>query len=103
MFITLEGIEGSGKTTALAHLVAHLERGGHVCRVTRDPTGRDELTVLAEAHHPGADMAAAAQALLKARMGVDMRVELVPPGATAELTQIEKRQKPIRLIDERGA
>ena len=39
MFITLEGIEGSGKTTALAGLVAHLEQGGHACRVTREPGG----------------------------------------------------------------
>jgi dTMP kinase len=39
MFITLEGIEGSGKTTALGHLSAFLERGGHACRVTREPGG----------------------------------------------------------------
>jgi dTMP kinase len=39
MFVTLEGIEGSGKTTALAHLVAYLEDRGRVCRVTREPGG----------------------------------------------------------------
>jgi dTMP kinase len=39
MFITLEGIEGSGKTTALAHLVDHLEHSGHACLVTREPGG----------------------------------------------------------------
>jgi len=39
MFITLEGIEGSGKTTALAHLVAYLQSRGRVCRVTREPGG----------------------------------------------------------------
>jgi len=39
MFITLEGIEGSGKTTALARFVAHLEGRGRVCRVTREPGG----------------------------------------------------------------
>jgi len=39
MFITLEGIEGSGKTTALARLVTHIEARGHVCRVTREPGG----------------------------------------------------------------
>jgi dTMP kinase len=39
MFITLEGIEGSGKTTALSHLVDYLESGGHACQVTREPGG----------------------------------------------------------------
>lgn len=39
MFITLEGIEGSGKTTALPGLVAFLEQRGHVCTVTREPGG----------------------------------------------------------------
>ena len=39
MFITLEGIEGSGKTTALSGLVAFLEKRGHGCTVTREPGG----------------------------------------------------------------
>ena len=39
MFITLEGIEGSGKTTALAGLIAFLEQRGHACTVTREPGG----------------------------------------------------------------
>jgi dTMP kinase len=39
MFISLEGIEGSGKTTALPCLVDFLERGGHACKVTREPGG----------------------------------------------------------------
>lgn len=39
MFITLEGIEGSGKTTALARLVDFIEGDGHVCKVTREPGG----------------------------------------------------------------
>jgi phenylacetate-CoA ligase len=34
-------------------------------------------------------------------VGVEIEVELVAPGETAALTQIESRQKPIRLIDER--
>jgi phenylacetate-CoA ligase len=36
---------------------------------------------------------------LKQRLGVEIGVELAAPGALLELTQIEIRQKPIRLIN----
>lgn len=39
MFITLEGIEGAGKTTQVPHVVAFLEARGHECTVTREPGG----------------------------------------------------------------
>ncbi len=38
------------------------------------------------------------QELLKTRLGVQIDVEPVAVGGTAELTQLESRQKPIRLI-----
>ena len=41
------------------------------------------------------------RALLRERLGVDVEVALVPPGGTAAATQIDTRQKPIRLVDER--
>ncbi len=41
MFITLEGIEGAGKTTILPQLVAALEDHGATCTVTREPGGTD--------------------------------------------------------------
>jgi len=39
MFITLEGPEGSGKTTQIEPLVAYLHRRGFECLVTREPGG----------------------------------------------------------------
>ncbi len=39
MFITLEGIEGSGKTTQLEHIVDYLKGRGCECTVTREPGG----------------------------------------------------------------
>jgi dTMP kinase len=39
MFITLEGIEGSGKTTQIGRLVKHLENRGIECVTTRQPGG----------------------------------------------------------------
>ncbi len=75
--------------------------GEYVCRLTRDPaSGRDDMTVVLESRG-GSDTAALAD-LLRRGLGVEVAVELVAPGATAPLTQIDVRQKPIRLIDERG-
>ncbi len=39
MFITLEGIEGSGKTTQAGHIVEFLQSRGHNCVMTREPGG----------------------------------------------------------------
>ncbi len=39
MFITLEGIEGAGKTSQLDNIVAFMEGGGYECVTTREPGG----------------------------------------------------------------
>ena len=41
-------------------------------------------------------------AFLHRKLGVDVDVETVAAGATMMFTQIEARQKPIRLLDERS-
>ncbi len=37
MFITFEGIEGSGKTTQISHILDYLTLNGHKCIATREP------------------------------------------------------------------
>lgn len=78
--------------------------GEFLCTALRDAAGRDELIVSIETH--GERNPAHAQAyreLLKRKLGVEIQVELLAPKALAELTGIESRQKPIRLIDKRFA
>lgn len=76
--------------------------GEYVCRV-ESVGGRDEMTVVCETGvagtHEGLDDRVAT--LLRQRLGVAVAAEIVGPGETAEATQVEKRQKPIRLVDER--
>ncbi len=75
--------------------------GEYVCTVTRDPaTQRDDMLVLLESR--GGSNAGQISALLRQGLGVEVAVELCAPGGTASLTQIDVRQKPIRLIDRRG-
>jgi phenylacetate-CoA ligase len=75
--------------------------GEYICRVTRDPVSqRDDMTVMIESRG-GSDQAQLV-ALLRQGLGVEVGVTLCAPGETAAATQIDVRQKPIRLIDERG-
>jgi phenylacetate-CoA ligase len=73
--------------------------GEYVCHLRRRE-GRDDMIVTIESRG-GTDEAALA-ALLRQGLGVDVGVTFCDPGGTAAATQIDSRQKPIRLIDERG-
>lgn len=78
--------------------------GEFICKVAFDSVRREVFTVIAEAHtspETRADVAQACRDTLKQKLGLEVDVEIVAPGETAPLTQIEQRQKPIRLIDER--
>lgn len=75
--------------------------GEYVCRVRRDSAGRDEMVVVMEHRSRTIDAQGEIAELLRRGLSVEVGVELVEPGATAPLTQIDVRQKPIRLIDER--
>ena len=84
MFITLEGIEGCGKTTQLQHISSFLEDEGHFVVVTREPGGTTigkkirsilldpaskELLPLAELLLYMADRAQHIESVIKPRLG----------------------------------
>ncbi|MEM7211275.1 MAG: phenylacetate--CoA ligase family protein [Pseudomonadota bacterium] len=73
--------------------------GEYVC-IVRNIEARMDMTVRVEVTAPSADLGARMEALLKTRLGVQIGVEPVAPGETAALTQLEARQKPLRLVRE---
>jgi phenylacetate-CoA ligase len=74
--------------------------GEYVCNVRRDAGGRDAMEVTIESRGGSARQELAET--LRRGLGVEVEVTLCEPGGTASATQIDTRQKPIRLIDERG-
>jgi phenylacetate-CoA ligase len=74
--------------------------GEYVCYVRRDAQQRDGMQVAIESR--GGTDAAELGETLRRGLGVEVDVVLVEPGGTAAATEIDKRQKPLRLIDERG-
>lgn len=74
--------------------------GEYICHVRRDEAQKDHMRVTLESRG-GTDAVALAE-LLRRGLGVEVEVALVGPGETARLTEIDTRQKPLRLIDERG-
>ncbi len=74
--------------------------GEYVCNVRRDASGRDAMEVTIESR--GGSERSELVETLRRGLGVEVEVTLCAPGGTASATQIDTRQKPIRLIDERG-
>ena len=76
--------------------------GEFYCQVDRDEQGRDEMTVVAECKSGDREILTPKfEALLKEKLGLGMTVKLVPVGTTGDTTQVDARQKPIRLVDTR--
>ncbi|MEM6908166.1 MAG: phenylacetate--CoA ligase family protein [Pseudomonadota bacterium] len=73
--------------------------GEYVCHLRRDEAQKDHMRVTLESLG-GTDEQRLAE-VLKQGLGVEVEVALVEPGATAKATEIDTRQKPLRLIDER--
>jgi len=76
--------------------------GEYFCRV-ESLGARDEMTVVCEKAGGvmGDGLSERIATLLRQRLGVGVYVDLVDPGATADTTHLNSRQKPIRLVDER--
>lgn len=75
--------------------------GEFVCRLERRDDGADHLVVVVEVAAPSLETAAAIATHLSGALGVKVGAEAVAPGATAEATGLNVRQKPSRLIDSR--
>jgi phenylacetate-CoA ligase len=77
--------------------------GEFICRARRENNGRDEMTIVVEIHGVAADadLKRIYRDILRRKIGVAVDVEFAAPNALADLTGIESRQKPIRLLDER--
>ena len=75
--------------------------GEYICHLRRDvATQRDDMVVTLESR--GGSDAGEIAMLLRKGLGVEVAVLLCAPGGTVADTQVDSRQKPIRLIDERG-
>ncbi len=75
--------------------------GEYFCRAIREPSGREDLVVIVEHRSPESADSVDYADRLRAVIGLRPIVQLVGPGDTAQLTGIERKQKPNRLIDER--
>jgi len=79
MFVTFEGIDGSGKSTQVELLRAELERRGLEVVATREPGGTDLGEGVRELVLQGPDMTSWAEALLFAAARAELVAETIRP------------------------
>ena len=72
--------------------------GEYICRV-ENLGGVEKFTVVVELATASDNSQESVKQLLAQKLGVTVEVELVAQGATAELTGLNTRQKPARLLD----
>jgi phenylacetate-CoA ligase len=97
--VKLRGINVFPQAIAAMLADAPQYAGDYICRLERDASGRDALTVAIEVHRVEEGLDAVYRELLRRRLGLEVAVELAAPRSLAPLTGIDSRQKPIRLLD----
>jgi len=87
-FITLEGIEGVGKTSNLRFIQDKLTQAGHDCVVTREPGGTDLGEALRSLllHHSDDDLSADAELLLMFAARAEHIARVIRPALDAGKT-----------------
>jgi len=100
MFITLEGIEGSGKTTQINNIYRFLENKGHHCLITREPggtkIGREIRSILLDPKNKG--MEPTAELLLYFSDRVEHVKKLIKPALAQGKTVICDRYFDATLV-----
>jgi dTMP kinase len=79
MFVTFEGLDGSGKTTQVELLRRHLEKAGREVVVTREPGGTELGEQIRELLLRGPDMSAWAEATLFAAARAELVERVIAP------------------------
>ena len=79
MFVTFEGLDGSGKTTQVELLQRHLEEAGREVVVTREPGGTELGERIRELLLHGPDMSAWAEATLFAAARAELVERVIAP------------------------
>jgi len=100
MFLTLEGIEGSGKTTQINNICRFLENKGHNCVITREPggtkIGRKIRSILLDPENKG--MEPMAELLLYFSDRVEHVKKLIKPALAGDKTVICDRYFDATLV-----